>query len=190
MLKLKKLIIFIFSCVLIISTSLFFACGTTTTDNKNFKFTLLSNDTYSVALSNFEFKGKIYIPENYEGKPVTEIAERGFEDSKITEVNLPSTIKKINFQSFAGCTLLKKINIPNNVNTIGVNAFNGCESLETINIPLSVTSIGTCAFYYCKNLKTLYYEGTEAQYSNVIKYAYGTKVTDQNTKVIYLGDKK
>lgn len=73
--------------------------------------------------------------------------------SKLTEINLPSSILIIENFAFFGCTSLKKISIPPSVTKIGNSAFENCLSLITITIPSSLSSIGKYYFCNCRSLK-------------------------------------
>ena len=68
-------------------------------------------------------------------------------DRSITEVVIPSGVKKIGDQAFASCQNLKSITIPNSVTSINNNAFYGCYSLSSITIPSGVTLLGGNCFY-------------------------------------------
>ena len=95
----------------------------------------LDNGTLAVAVGNAALLSEIVIPSTYQGVPVTQIKEAGFEEA----------------------TNLKKITIPKSVTNIGKSAFFGCSSLEQIVIPDSVTTIGSDVFYDC-SLLTIYCE--------------------------------
>lgn len=71
--------------------------------------------------------------------PITVIEDSAFENSKIDNIIIPST-----------------------VTTIGDNAFYQCINLHTITIPTNVVSIGRNAFQYCTNLNDIIFEGEEA----------------------------
>lgn len=80
-------------------------------------------------------------------KDVTEIGKEAFKweggwfnPSRLLEIILPNSIKKIGDNAFDGCGSLNNINIPNEVKSIGYSAFGGC-GLTQINIPKSVTVI-------------------------------------------------
>lgn len=70
-------------------------------------------------------------------------------------VSIPTSVKNIGREAFAGHTELKKVDIPGYVETIGYNAFNGCSSLEQILIPDTVTEIGNGAFSGCSSLTSI-----------------------------------
>ena len=61
--------------------------------------------------------------------------------SNLTEVILPSTLKKIGLNCFRGCSNLKEITIPNSVETIDTTAFGTCNNLEEVRIDKEQGSI-------------------------------------------------
>ena len=61
--------------------------------------------------------------------------------SNLTEVTLPSTLKKIGLNCFRGCSNLKEITIPNSVETINTTAFGSCNNLEEVRIDKEQGSI-------------------------------------------------
>ena len=123
---------------------------------------------------------------------VSAIFTNMFYGSTITEVDVPTNIKKIDRRAFFHCINLTTITIPDSVTFIGDGAFSGCtsltsavipdnrmyisdsafsncSSLTSITIPESVTSIGDYAFKGCTSLKKIRFEGTQAQWRG-IKY--------------------
>jgi BspA type Leucine rich repeat region (6 copies) len=80
--------------------------------------------------------GEVNIPEKIDGYPVTEIGG-----------------------AFTWCRHLTNITIPSSVKRIGHNSFEHCESLTDITIPKSVTDIEDKAFSDCKNLKRVEFLG-------------------------------
>lgn len=63
------------------------------------------------------------------------------ECKSLTEVNLPSTLKKLNRYVFYGCSSLTTVNTLDYIETIVQDAFNGCNSLEFN--PLSMANLKT-----------------------------------------------
>ena len=57
---------------------------------------------------------------------VTELAEEAFEESDITSLALPSSIKKLGYRSISFCTELTKVNIPASVEDIAEGMFRFC----------------------------------------------------------------
>ena len=119
-------------------------------------YSLINNDTeYKVACGTFAGT-KLIIPEYYQGKKVTAIANNGFyQKIELTSISLPSTITSIGDYAFSGCNKLTgSLTIPSGVTTIGAYAFSDCTGLDgTLTIPSSVTSIGESAFSGCYFLK-------------------------------------
>ena len=65
----------------------------------------------------------------------------------VSEIDIPSSVKKIGDYAFHDCPYLASITIPDSVTKIGGKAFHNCESLSSVNIPESVSSIGEYAFF-------------------------------------------
>ena len=63
---------------------------------------------------------------------VTGIASYAFMGSRITSLNLPSTLTTIGEKAFSGCDGLTTLTIPENVTSIGANAFEGLNNLSRI----------------------------------------------------------
>lgn len=79
---------------------------------------------------------------------------------------IPQDIEKL------GCYCLEyskvtNINIPSTIKSIGYGAFYYCSSLETITIPKSVTQIGSNTFYKCNLLKNVNYLGDLADWIQI-----------------------
>lgn len=68
-------------------------------------------------------------------KGVTSVSEEAFyQCKKLKTVKLPSTLKKIDYESFTG-TALTEVTIPASVKKIGQNAFAGCKKLKRVTMP-------------------------------------------------------
>ena len=91
-----------------------------------------------------------------------------FQDcSSLTSIVLPAGIKTINRGVFSHCTSLASVTMLGAVGSIGSDAFADCQALKSITIPASVTFIEKEAFYH-SGLEHLWYNGTKAQWDNVI----------------------
>ena len=110
-----------------------------------FEFTECENG-YSIRGIKDSVSGDIVIPSNYKGKPVVAIQSRGFENSNITSVIIPPTVKTIGGLAFAECISLTDVEISNGVEKIDHQAFNHCYSLVSIDLPDSVEEIEIDAF--------------------------------------------
>jgi len=82
------------------------------------------------------------------------VAGHAFEENtEITNVIIPDSVRVLGDQAFQGCKGLTEIFIPNNVTYLGVNAFMNCTGLENITIPSATTSVSKAAFQLCSGLK-------------------------------------
>ena len=107
----------------------------------------------------------IEIPESYKNYKVTVIGASVFNDSKITEVTIPSSIKQIedyafsscleilNNSVFFNCSELREIKLPSTLKEIGPRAFSGA-ALNNVVLPDSgkLTKIDEYAFYQSREL--------------------------------------
>lgn len=99
---------------------------------------------------------------------------------------IPSSVTKIGYSAFQGCTGLKSITFHSNLSTIEGSAFNGCTGLTSLTIPSSVTSIGYGAFSGCNiksletHYKTLNYELISLD--NIETLVIGAEVTTISTE--------
>ena len=96
----------------------------------------------------------IKIPATHEGKPVLEIARKGF-GGNIKGVSIPDSVTEIGAEAFYNCDSLLGVEFGNGLVSIGDSAFRDCEELKSIEIPNSVTSIEEYAFYNCRNVRSL-----------------------------------
>ena len=121
----------------------------------------------------------IEIPEEIDGKRVTEIGKSAFEScynlisvkisngvtsigdsafencGNLTSIEIPNSVTSIRKEAFEWCTDLTSIRIPDSVTSIGEEAFLGCFDLASVTIPSSVTSIERSAFAYCSRLTSI-----------------------------------
>ena len=87
---------------------------------------------------------------------VTEIQDYAFYGCwRLTSINIPASITYISDGAFSGCSGLTSINLPDGITSIGSSAFAGCSGLTSLNLPASITSIGYSAFYGCSGLTSL-----------------------------------
>lgn len=86
---------------------------------------------------------------------VTAVGDNAFLDfKKLSEVQLPSTLKKIGDRAFEGCEELKHINI-DGVSIIGVRAFAGCESLSKIQFGDNIGYLCNAIFCGCTSIEEI-----------------------------------
>lgn len=79
------------------------------------------------------YVGDIAVPETItvEGVDytVTELSEKAFDEADITSLALPSSIKKLGYESISFCTELKKVNVPASVEEIAEGTFRFCTGI-------------------------------------------------------------
>ena len=86
------------------------------------KFTANKDDIYSLA----DFK-------HFESVGLPSVRQELFKDlTKMTNIELPSTIEYISFNAFENCSALQEIELPAKVSQIWEDAFKGCTALKTI----------------------------------------------------------
>jgi len=110
---------------------------------------------------------ELFIPDVYEGKPVTSIAGSAFEDcEKLVSVTIPGSVTIIGNKAFSGCAGLTQVTIPEGVISIGKFAFCDCAGLTEVTIPASVDSIGEAAFANCSGIAALSVSAGNQKYSS------------------------
>lgn len=72
---------------------------------------------------------------------------------KVTRVDLPEGVTKIESSAFSGCGSLTEISLPKSLTEIASSAFARCGSLKEIVLPDSVTTLGNMAFSECSALE-------------------------------------
>lgn len=96
--------------------------------------------------------GNITIPETVtngsKAYTVTAIGEAVFKSSKITSIEMPSTIKSIGNEAFHFCMSLTEVKGTENIERIGSQAFATCRKLSTFNWPKKCKNFGDNAFTY------------------------------------------
>lgn len=87
---------------------------------------------------------------------VVEIYQDAFyNNSVISYINLPISVKKIGNNAFYNCKMLSKITFSNNIESIDYDAFNGC-NLTSITLPSKLMKLGSRAFARNSELLTCY----------------------------------
>ncbi len=123
-------------------------------DDELFNFTLTNDGAgYSVSARDYDMTEAL-IPSHYNGLPVTEIADRGFMNSKVVTAYVPETVIKIGQNAFSGCGNLIRVAGLNEVTAIGAEAFSDCVRLNEIVLPHSLEKAGANIFK--NNPNTIY----------------------------------
>lgn len=85
---------------------------------------------------------EIVLPNAYRGEIITGIGEGAFKDNTtITDVFIPDSVKTIGKDAFSGCTALKNLIIGDGVTTVGENAFMNTTALASVVIGDGMTSL-------------------------------------------------
>lgn len=94
--------------------------------------------------------GKVYT--------VVQIGWYSFQNTGITSITLPPTIREIRTAAFTKCPLTE-IRFPAGVRSIDGVAFSGCNGLHEVILPDSLLSVGDMAFSGCANLESVTFNG-------------------------------
>ncbi len=98
------------------------------------------------AFYNTSLTGTVQLPEGL--KYVS-----GFKDTKITDVQFPSTLEEIGDEAFYRCTsLMHEISLPQELKRIRTRAFGASAIKGNLVLPENLEEIGEDAFYDCKGL--------------------------------------
>jgi len=108
---------------------------------------VLNDDGQSYSVRNMvgDLKGRLVIPAEHEGLPVTKILSSSFSYCNLTELELPNTITHIEDYTFSGC-LFECVDIPSSVVEIGSNCFSDNRRLKEVNFGNSLVVLGLGAF--------------------------------------------
>jgi len=142
------------------------------------KYTLIKDGTeYGVSKGSANMKETIIIPASYKTLPVTVIQQFAFYGcSKLKNITIPNTIRKIDTSAFKNCYSLKNISLPNSITEIKENAFDTCMKLTEISIPNKMKTIKMSTFYGCLSLKKV---TIPASVTSIEAYAFsGCNIND------------
>lgn len=136
----------------------------------------------------------IVIPAEYDGKPVTAVADSAFAYSRhpsdIISVIIPDSVKEIGKNAFYNQDALESVNIGagSKLEKIGNNAFSGNGALKSIYLPAGLNLIGDSVFNNCGGLDEISVASGNARYSGegncLIDLETGTLIRGSNNSVI------
>lgn len=118
------------------------------TPARYFRYTELEDGTIRID-GPAEREWQLVIPRYINGKPVTQIADKAFDNALISSLHLPEGLVSIGEQAFRDLVDLQIVNIPASVRSIGDLAFANCGSLTTVVLHEGLESIGDMAFAGC-----------------------------------------
>lgn len=84
----------------------------------------------------------------------TGISARCFEDTGVTKVVIPNTVKSIGMYAFQDCKNIVSLELPNSLVWLDNSAFARCYALESVTVPGSVGYLRQGVFSDCKALTT------------------------------------
>lgn len=107
------------------------------------------------------FKYKRTLTDITIGKYIKKIDENTFYGcTSLTNITFGSSVTEIGDYAFEDCISLTNITLGNSITTIGSCAFSGCTSLTNITWGNSITTIGNCAFSGCTSLTNITLENS------------------------------
>ena len=142
-------------------------------------------DEWGVTYSNYgrvlkEVNPQLFTCEEYTIPEGVVVLEDAFWliDARLRKVHLPSTLRKMEANTFVHCSLeelelpkgvaivpgcmcescgeLQKVVLPSSIEGIEICAFNSCTKLQEINLPNNLTWVEDGTFRYCESLKYLH----------------------------------
>lgn len=159
---------------------------------KEFIFTELVDGTLSVKAGPYcQGKEEIVIPSTFEGKTVSEIESKSFQNLttlKVLRFAPNSKIKEIGYNAFQGCTNLKYAVIPQSVTKIGYDAFKSCSSELMIYCEAETSPSGYYESQYGSwygSADKVWYGTTD--YVETENYQFGIKIDGSYIITKYLG---
>ena len=91
------------------------------------------------------------------------------ECTSLTHIEIPSGVMTLQSDTFYHCTALRSVVLSDGLEQIQTNAFVGNTALTQLTLPASVWMLETSAIKDCEQLRTLRYEGTQRQWSGVMR---------------------
>ena len=127
-----------------------------------FDYKELSDGTLSIWFFEADESHKtIKIPEEIDGKKVSEIGDSLFEGNEdVEKVILPESITTILPDAFRFATSLKELEINGAVESVGVKAIYGCNELKTLKYPEGLKTLSSVSIAYCEKLADIYLPST------------------------------
>lgn len=180
------------------------------TATESLAYTELADGTLAVSGIGTVTSSEIVIPAEVNGKAVTQIAAKAFtQNSTITSVVIPDSVRVIGNAAFSSCKKLtnvilgnnllaiendafklssvKEIVFPETLEYIGESAFFAC-GMTNVRIPASVTHIGRTVFGRCSKLENIVVAAENACYTDrgnsLIEVETGVVIAATSTSVL------
>ncbi len=121
-------------------------------------YMLLEDGSGYSAFAAHDFVVEANIPDYFNGLPVKEVMDNGFDSSQfLSSVSIGKNVEMLNYFAFGDCTNLNLVTFAEDskLKLIGKASFYCCTSLTSITIPSSVVTIEAYAFECCENLSSV-----------------------------------
>ena len=146
-------------------------CGASQMSDK-LEFTRNADGSYTVSGIGTETEKEIYIPNTYQGSPVTAIGERAFAgNDEITGIYFNGGVETIGKGAFGSCHNLCEVRLSDSIKEIGKFAFFNTALMEA-SLPTSVIKIGDEAFGACYDLISFSTPRTNTVYETIDGHLY------------------
>lgn len=151
MYKLKRHISIFLVIALVFSVAAFSSVSTASAAEGGFEYAV-DEDGYA-SVTGYTGNGtNLEIPSEYDGHAVRYIDEFAFlQNTTVTSVKIPSTIREIGRYAFFACEKLESVSFADGVRYIGKAAFGGT-ALRNVVLPDSLCYIDDYAFYDCASM--------------------------------------
>lgn len=145
------------------------------------KFSLYTNldgiQEYKVSAYNRNLLEAI-IPEEFNGIPVSEVADNAFANCKSMQYALiPQSIKRVGNNAFSNCTNLITIDGMTNVTTFGNFVFNNCSSLTDLILPSKLEKLGSNVI---SNMPNTIFSRKTADEMNMLNAEWADEISYKN----------
>ena len=101
---------------------------------------------------------------------ITRIISWAFAYAKIRELNLPSSIRTIEYDAFRGCNNLKSIIFPEGLESIETSAFSNCASLTIVQFPSTLKELGGGVFTGVENVNITFDPKSNLEYESELNW--------------------
>ena len=137
-------------------------------EEKGLEFELVGN-SYKVSGVGGATKesGKVEIPAEYNGLPVTAIGSRAFyNEYELGWIVIPDSVTVIEKEAFAHCPNLMTVEMGNGVTELGEKGFYNCSMLRNVTFSQALVNIGNSAFQDCRRLQAIEFPNTLERIGN------------------------
>ena len=160
-------------------------------DESNFVFEETEDgEAYAVSAKEpYSLSGELALPKTYKGKPVREVAKRGFNYTSVEELFIPSSYRTVKAEGFYGNSM-KAVYIEEGLETIEAYAFQSIGLVTCFELPASLKNIKWHAFADLFNDMNGYLWLEDEQKQIMDEFAFtvaegGNFVWDEELKCLY-----